>query len=474
MYKFFISLRYVRSRVVIVLALVAVLVSVMAFVVIMAVLQGFGEHLREGIRRMNAHVDIRRRFFLEIDNFEEVAEKVGALDGLKNMGGRKGVLPYVGGPVVIQTSRYRAYRMVKGVRLAEEVKFSNMGAALGGREDFKTGDPQDDKLYGGIILGKHFMDEVDLVKGSFVWLTAQGSTDEQARKKAFIVVGRADTGSNWFDQVFTLIKFEEAQELFDYPNGASGLSVWLEDSSEENTVSVADRIDVMLNGRWNIEEAKAAVGKELGAELASALAERLQERSYRDSPSSIAGELARSPEEAAALAELLAEHIAQDFVIKPWFDQREDIFKAIKMQTLVMRVILVMYLLVMGVSIFVILWTIVAEKTRDIGLLRAIGARRNGVVGIFLGTGTLIGVIGAALGLGLGMLVAWKVDVFAPMLGLGKVSQDLFGLNRLPCRIEPADIALAILATVVMSVVASALPAWRAARVDPVESLRHE
>jgi len=473
LYKFFISLRYVRSRIVIMLALLAVLVSVMAFVVIMAVLQGFGEHLREGIRRMNAHVDIRRRFFLEIEDYKGIAAKVGALDGLKEMAGTKGVLPYVGGPIVIQTRRYRAYRMVKGVRLAEERKFADLDNVLN-TESFKPPNPDDDG-YGGIILGKHFMEEVELVKGSMAWLTAQGQSEEKARKKAFIVVGRADTGSNWFDQIFTLIDFKEAQELFNYPNGASGLSVWLEDSSEENTVKVADRIDVMLNGVWDIETVRKAVGQAThDAELAAAVAKRLETRTYRDSPSNIAAELARTPDEATVLADVLSDHIGQEYIIKPWFEQREDIFKAIKMQTLVMRVILVMYLLVMGVSVFVILWTIVAEKTRDIGLLRAIGARKGGVVAIFLGTGMLIGVIGAALGLGLGILLARNVDVFAPLLGLGRVSQDLFGLNKLPCRIEAADLALAVLATVMMSVAASALPAWRAARVDPVESLRHE
>lgn len=150
-----------------------------------------------------------------------------------------------------------------------------------------------------------------------------------------------------------------------------------------------------------------------------------------------------------------------------------------------MMIILLIFLVLCGAFIMAILWVLVAEKTRDIGTVRALGAGRLGVTGTFVSQGMAIGVLGAALGLGLGWLLAENVNqVVAFLDGLlvelgcgrvfGSISRGLFEMEELPVHYDPVHLTSMAVTTVVISFLASLLPAWRAARLDPVEALRHE
>jgi len=134
--------------------------------------------------------------------------------------------------------------------------------------------------------------------------------------------------------------------------------------------------------------------------------------------------------------------------------------------------------LVAVVMIGVIFYMIVLEKTRDIGIMRALGASQFSVAGVFLGYGLVIGIIGAGLGLALALSIVWNLNEIQALLhawfGFQMWNPQTYYFDSIPERVDPTEAAVITLVAVVCSVLGSVVPAVLAARVDPVRSLRHE
>lgn len=128
--------------------------------------------------------------------------------------------------------------------------------------------------------------------------------------------------------------------------------------------------------------------------------------------------------------------------------------------------------------IAVIFYMIVLEKTRDIGILRALGASRGGVAGIFLGYGLAIGIIGAALGLAIASQIVWNINeiqaFLARTIGFEMWNPQVYYFDAIPSRLDPVEVAWILSVAVVCSVLGALIPALAAARLNPVEALRYE
>ncbi len=128
--------------------------------------------------------------------------------------------------------------------------------------------------------------------------------------------------------------------------------------------------------------------------------------------------------------------------------------------------------------IAVIFYMIVLEKTRDIGILRALGASRLGVANIFLGYGLAIGVIGAGLGLLIASQIVWHIneiqDFLARTVGFEMWNPQIYYFDAIPSRLDPSEVTWIVLIAVVCSVLGALIPALLAARLNPVEALRYE
>jgi len=171
--------------------------------------------------------------------------------------------------------------------------------------------------------------------------------------------------------------------------------------------------------------------------------------------------------------------------VRTWKESRPEVFGMMDMQDRVMLIILMIFFVMTGAFVMAILWVLVAEKTRDIGTVRALGAGRPGVVMTFVSQGLAISVIGVALGLGIGYLLATNVNEVIGALDaalvkmhmgriFGSVSRQLFDMEKLPVHYDPVHLWVMTGITVAVSFFASLLPALRAAFMDPVEALRHE
>lgn len=155
---------------------------------------------------------------------------------------------------------------------------------------------------------------------------------------------------------------------------------------------------------------------------------------------------------------------------RTWMDMDSTFFEALKIEKATMNYILKIIILVATFNIIATLFMIVMAKTRDIGLLRAIGASRRGVLRIFLMVGVYIGLIGTLAGVAFGFAICSFIQIFPPELpGGGQV----YNLRYLPCDMEWLDFVGVSIYTFCISFLASLYPAVRAARLTPVDAIRY-
>ncbi len=168
----------------------------------------------------------------------------------------------------------------------------------------------------------------------------------------------------------------------------------------------------------------------------------------------------------------------QVFKISSWRDKEGALLAAVQMETAVLNVLLFLIIAVAGFGILAIFFMIVFEKTRDIGILKSLGARGWGILGIFLTYGVCLGVVGAGVGLGIGLLLVRYINEFADLLGriTGRPVFDpsIYYFQKIPTIVEWFTATTIVVVAVLIAVFASILPAVRAARLHPVEALRYE
>lgn len=164
--------------------------------------------------------------------------------------------------------------------------------------------------------------------------------------------------------------------------------------------------------------------------------------------------------------------------IKDWRQQNASYFGALQTERAVMRIILLLIVAVAALNIITGLIMLVKDKTRDIAVLRTMGATQGSIMRIFFLSGSLIGVLGTASGVVLGALFVWNINAIADLLSLllGRpvFPSDVYYFKGVPAQMQPSEVALIVAWSLVMSFVAAILPARRAARLDPVEALRYE
>ncbi|HEX2779051.1 MAG TPA: ABC transporter permease, partial [Gemmatimonadaceae bacterium] len=153
-----------------------------------------------------------------------------------------------------------------------------------------------------------------------------------------------------------------------------------------------------------------------------------------------------------------------------WQEQNQNLFQALKLEKLGMSVILLLIMMVAAFNIVSTLTMVVADKTREIGILRAMGLRAGAIRRIFLAQGMVIGIVGTSLGLviGVGLALAQAHYKFI------KLDQTVYFIDHLPVSLQVGDVALILLMSLSIPVLATWYPARQASRLFPVEAIRHE
>jgi lipoprotein-releasing system permease protein len=182
--------------------------------------------------------------------------------------------------------------------------------------------------------------------------------------------------------------------------------------------------------------------------------------------------------EAKAVVKRLKEVLHGPFEVKTWEDKQGALLAAIRVEKGILNVLLFLIVGVAGFGILAIFSMIVVEKTRDIGILKALGASNGGVMKIFLGYGLLLGLVGAGFGTALGVTLTVyinQIEAFlARLTGMEIFPRDVYYFNEIPTDLQPFSVGLVNVGAVAIAVVFSVLPALRAALLHPVRALRYE
>ncbi len=161
-----------------------------------------------------------------------------------------------------------------------------------------------------------------------------------------------------------------------------------------------------------------------------------------------------------------------------WRDKQGPLLAAVQMEKAVLNILLFLIIAVAGFGILAIFFMIVVEKTRDVGILKSLGASSGGVMGIFLGYGLSLGVVGAGVGLAIGLLFVHFINEIRAALewitGQPVFDPAIYYFYGIPTIVDPLTVSWIVLGALFIAVLSSVLPALRAARLHPVEALRYE
>ncbi len=166
------------------------------------------------------------------------------------------------------------------------------------------------------------------------------------------------------------------------------------------------------------------------------------------------------------------------YVIQTWQDTQRPLLSAVDLEVTILNILLFLIIAVAGFGILATFFMIVVEKTKDIGVLKALGAPSSGVMSIFLGYGLSLGTVGTGVGILLGLLFVWRINQVADLIqwitGREVFDPTIYYFSEIPTIVSPWTVAWVAVGAVLIAVLASVLPALRAARLHPVEALRYE
>ncbi len=166
------------------------------------------------------------------------------------------------------------------------------------------------------------------------------------------------------------------------------------------------------------------------------------------------------------------------YQVQTWKDMQGPLLAAVQLETTILNILLFLIIAVAGFGILATFFMIVVEKTKDIGILKSLGAPNSGIMSIFLSYGLSLGVIGSGVGMLMGLIFVWKIndiaDVISWITGHEVFDPTIYYFQSIPTLVSPFTVAWIVLGAMAIAIGASVLPALRAASLNPVEALRYE
>lgn len=182
--------------------------------------------------------------------------------------------------------------------------------------------------------------------------------------------------------------------------------------------------------------------------------------------------------EAPQIMRSLAAELPASYLVKDWSQTQGSLFRAVKLEKVMVSLLLLSVVAVAAFNIVSTLVMSVAEKRRDIAVLRTMGARASGVMAIFVAHGLVLAAVGISVGALLGVLLATNIAAITAavenVLGMKLFDPTVYFISELPADLQGFDVALVVTASFVLSLLATLYPAWRAASIAPAEVLRYE
>ncbi|TVR53185.1 MAG: ABC transporter permease [Gemmatimonadales bacterium] len=176
------------------------------------------------------------------------------------------------------------------------------------------------------------------------------------------------------------------------------------------------------------------------------------------------------PWEATAVGQEIRARLGFPYYVESWITTNQSLFAALQLEKLAMGIILFLIVIVAAFNIVSTLIMVVVDRTSEIGILKSMGMTDRGILRVFLLQGFSIGVLGTVLGTGLGLFFSWILHRFEII----QIPPDVYFIDRLPISVQPSDVLLIVVGSLIISLLATIYPAWQASRLQPVEAIKHE
>jgi lipoprotein-releasing system permease protein len=422
-FELLLALRYLRPKrtfvsVITLISVIGVMLGVAVLIIVISVMSGFDRQLREKLLGFNAHLRVIQPGEL-LSNREEVMARIMANPRVK------GVAPFVQGKVMIETQPPVGGSLVdapvvRGVDPQREGGVSELPRSV------KEG--AFDLRGNGLVVGRELASNLGLRVGDRVEVLSPALF-----KKMRDVMKRSNG-----KELTEVVRPDEytVKGIFDvgyYEFNAHVVVTSL--ANAQDLYELADNVHglhVMLHDPYQAEAARAELQRALGLDL----------------------------------------------LVRTWMDDNSSILNALLVEKNVMFYLLFFIMIVAAFGITSAQITFVVQKTREIGVLKALGATNGQVRWLFLSQSLVVGVLGVIAGFGLGLLMLHYRNDFLFFLrrvtGFELFPANIYAFDRLPALIVPGDLAIICGGSLFICLLAGLLPAWNAGRLQPVEALRHE
>ncbi|MBI4540595.1 MAG: ABC transporter permease [Gemmatimonadetes bacterium] len=387
------------------IALGGVTVGVTALIVVIAVMTGLQEDLRDKILGTSPHVLVLQQgSSLRMDRWREVVDTVHGVDGV--VAASPFILTQVG---IIARNEYAQTGDLYGIDVSSpgRTPVTDMEAGiLADRYSLRPGPSGLPPL----IMGTRLADRLGVFAGDTLTLVSLenvpiGPFGYMPIMRPFELTATFSTGMYEYDIRNVYAPLEAVQDLLRIRDQVSGIGVRVEDA-------------------WRAAEVARAIALRLG----------------------------------------------HPYWTEDWMATNRSLFSALKLEKLAMAVILFLIVLVAAFNIISTLVMVVTDKTREIGILKAMGMTEAQVLQVFMLQGLWIGVIGTVLGSVLGFVVVFLLDRYRFIT----LPPDVYFIDRLPVALEPLDVVVIVLISVAIAFAATIYPALQASRLAPVEAIHHE
>ena len=426
-FSLFLALRYLKPKrtfvsIITLISVLGVTLGVTVLILVISVMTGFDRELRQKVIDWQAHILVSTEEVLR--DWRDLTVKV------RNTEGVVATAPYVQGPVIVEFETKRLAPLMRGIDPEEEEKVIPI------RKFIKRGslDLEGDNVILGVELARKLAIDVgdkltvyspgnlgqilEVIKK----LGNKDSGEEQAAidqlrdvvlPKELTVTGIFETGHYLHDSEFLLVPVHVGQELYGLEDALHGL-----------TVKTVD------------------------------------------------------PYAAGQIKEAIERFLQPPEFAQTWIEMNNQYFEAVRLERTVMFFLLFFIVIVAAFGIMNTLITVTVQKTREIGIMKAIGANIWQIVWVFLAQGMVVGLFGTLSGLGLGMLLIRYRNEFSQWLastfGIEVFPRQVYQFSQIPAEIVPNDVAIICIGAFIICSLAALIPAYFAARLDPVKALRFE